>query len=94
MLGIIPGWGGTQRLPRLLGRGRAPELLLSGNQIDAARALELGLVNRVVEPAQLHPTARDLAQELIQFDRVFRSQDALEGFSAFLQKRTAEWSGR
>ncbi len=60
-LGIIPGWGGTQRLPRLIGRTAAIELLLSGDPIDAARALELGLVSRVVEPETLLDAARDIA---------------------------------
>ncbi|MGC2191532.1 MAG: enoyl-CoA hydratase-related protein [Candidatus Dormiibacterota bacterium] len=66
LLGIIPGWGGTQRLPRLVGRGRALELLLTGAQIDANRALELGLVNRVVEPDQLRGAAQELAQRLAE----------------------------
>jgi len=65
-LGIIPGWGGTQRLPRLVGRGRALELLLTGESIDAARALELGLVNRVVEPDQLRMAAQELAARLAE----------------------------
>lgn len=64
LLGIIPGWGGTQRLPRLVGRGRALELLLSGEQVDAKRALELGLVNRVVDPDQLEEAAREVADRL------------------------------
>ena len=64
LLGIIPGWGGTQRLPRLVGRGRALELLLMGDQIDAARALEMGLVNLVVEPERLEAEAQRLAERL------------------------------
>ncbi len=64
LLGIIPGWGGTQRLPRLVGPGRALELLLGGEQIDAERALEWGLVNRVVEPGQLRAAAQELAELL------------------------------
>jgi enoyl-CoA hydratase len=60
-LGIIPGWGGTQRLPRLIGRTAAMELLLTGDPIDSARALELGLVSRVVEPDALLGAARDIA---------------------------------
>ena len=52
-LGIAPGYGGTIRLPRLVGRGRAMELILTGNMIDAAEALRIGLVNRVVAADQL-----------------------------------------
>jgi cyclohexa-1,5-dienecarbonyl-CoA hydratase len=60
-LGIIPGWGGTQRLPRLIGRTAATELLFTGEPIDSARALELGLVSRVVEPEALMDAAREVA---------------------------------
>jgi enoyl-CoA hydratase len=63
-LGIIPGYGGTQRLPRLVGRGPALEILLMGDQIPAADALRLGLVNRVVTPANLMGEARKQAQAL------------------------------
>jgi enoyl-CoA hydratase len=63
-LGLIPGYGGTQRLSRLVGRGRALELLLRGHQIDAAEAHRIGLVDRVVPRAELMPTALGLAVEL------------------------------
>jgi enoyl-CoA hydratase len=63
-LGIIPGYAGTQRLSRLVGRGRALELLLTGDQIPAAEAHRLGLVNRVVPAAELMAEARKLAQVL------------------------------
>jgi enoyl-CoA hydratase len=63
-LGIIPGYAGTQRLARLVGRGRALELLLTGNQIPAAEAHRLGLVNRVVPAADLLTEARKLAATL------------------------------
>ncbi len=57
-LGIIPGYGGTQRLPRLVGRGLATELILTGAQVDAQRAYEIGLVNRVVAGDDLLNEAR------------------------------------
>ena len=52
-LGLVPGYGGTQRLPRLVGRGRALEMLLTGEPIDADEALRIGLVNHVVPQAEL-----------------------------------------
>ena len=63
-LGIIPGYGGTQRLSRLIGRGRALELMLTGDQLTAAEAHRLGLVNRVVTGANLMGEARKLAHAL------------------------------
>src|SRR5712672_520951 len=57
-LGIIPGYGGTQRLPRLVGRGRALELLLSGDPISAAEAHRIGLVNAVVPQSELLPYSK------------------------------------
>ncbi len=63
-LGLIPGYGGTQRLPRLVGRGKALELLLGGQPVAAAEALRIGLVNRVVPAAALMGEARSLAADL------------------------------
>ena len=63
-LGIIPGFGGTQRFPRLVGRSHAMELLFSGDSIDAATALSYGLVSRVVPAEQLMDEARRTAQKL------------------------------
>jgi enoyl-CoA hydratase len=63
-LAIIPGGGGTQRLPRLLGRGKALELILTGARIDAAEARRLGLVERVVPAAEVRQQATALAREL------------------------------
>ncbi len=64
-LGLIPGFGGTQRLPRLVGKGMALELILSGNVIDADEALRIGLVNRVVESNELMSSCQKLAAGMI-----------------------------
>lgn len=63
-LGIIPGYAGSQRLPRLVGKGRALEMLLTGDMVPAARAYEMGLVNRVVAAADLLVEAKKLAATL------------------------------
>ncbi len=63
-LGLIPGYAGTQRLPRLVGRGRAMEMLLTGAPIPAAEAQRIGLVNKVVAAAELLTEARALAARL------------------------------
>jgi enoyl-CoA hydratase len=63
-LGIIPGYGGTQRLPRLVGKGRALELLLTGDAITADEAWRIGLVNRVVPATELMAEVRKVAQAL------------------------------
>jgi enoyl-CoA hydratase len=63
-LGIIPGFGGTQRLPRLIGKGLANELIFSGNIIDAEEACRIGLVNRVVAPENLMAECRALALKI------------------------------
>jgi enoyl-CoA hydratase len=63
-LGIIPGGGGTQRLPRVVGRGKALEMILTGARVPAAEALRLGLVERVVPVAELMQTAADLARTI------------------------------
>jgi enoyl-CoA hydratase len=65
-LGITPGFGGTQRLPRLVGEGMAKELIFSGKIIDAQEALRIGLVNRVVEPEQLMDEVKNLANTIAQ----------------------------
>lgn len=65
LLGIIPGFGGTQRLPRLVGKGIAKELLFSGDQIDAQEAYRIGLVNRVVQPDDLMAETVTLAKKII-----------------------------
>jgi enoyl-CoA hydratase len=63
-IGIIPGYGGTQRLPRLIGKGAALKMILTGEAISAAEALRLGLVDEVVEPDQLLSRAEQIAQTI------------------------------
>jgi enoyl-CoA hydratase / 3-hydroxyacyl-CoA dehydrogenase len=121
-LGIIPGFGGTQRLPRLVGVSKALEMNLTGDAVLGLEAYELGLANAVVPDHELLDTtlawARKLARQAplaVQrvkavsgagdldagieaekegFAAVFRSEDAKEGISAFLGKRSPRWSGR
>ena len=121
-LGIIPGFGGTQRLPRLVGPAKALEMNLVGEAISADEAYEFGLANRVVPDHELLDTALQWARKLggqaplaveqikrvshrgdldegIEaekegFAAVFGSEDAREGISAFLQKRSAKWQGK
>jgi enoyl-CoA hydratase/3-hydroxyacyl-CoA dehydrogenase len=121
-LGIVPGFGGTQRLPRLVGPSKALEMNLVGDAILAEEALEFGLANRVVPDHELFETAlmwahklagqAPVAREQIKrvshmgdldegieaekgaFATAFGSEDAKEGISAFLGKRTPKWSRR
>ncbi len=64
-VGIVPGWGLSQRLSRLIGIGRAKELSFTGNYITAEQALSWGLVNRVTTPEDLMPTCRALAEDML-----------------------------
>lgn len=124
-LGVMPGSGGTQRLPRLIGLARAKELILLGDIIDADTALSFGLVNRVVPRGQAEAAAMELAEtlasrgpvavreaksvldatldgslaagqagELEASERVFSSEDMLEGAAAFIGKRPAVFKNR
>jgi enoyl-CoA hydratase/carnithine racemase len=124
-LGIIPGWGGTQRLPRIVGAAKATELILTGDQITAQQAMQLRLVNMVVPGGEVMRQAKGLAAKIAnksavsvtaaltairagldadlpdglaaerkQFDIVTASDDALEGVSAFLEKREAKFQDK
>jgi enoyl-CoA hydratase len=65
-IGLIPGAGGTQRLPRLVGRGRALDIMLTGRQVDAAEAAAIGLVDRLVDAGAAIAAAEQLAAELLR----------------------------
>jgi enoyl-CoA hydratase/carnithine racemase len=69
-LGITPGAGGTQRLPKLVGMGRAMEMILTGDPISADQALAMGLVNRIAEPDQLLDEVENLAKTLASRPRL------------------------
>lgn len=83
-IGVMPGWGLSQRLSRAIGIFRAKELSLTGNFIDAATAERWGLVNRVVAPAELMPAARQLAEDMLSADpQMLKAYKALidDGFA-------------
>lgn len=123
-LGVMPGSGGTQRLPRVIGIAKAKELILTGEIISAAEAAEIGLVNRVAAegralaetmemaetiaargPIAVREAKRaldlagdvtldeGLARELDASERIFDSEDMMEGAEAFFEKRPPRFSG-
>ncbi len=73
-VGVVPGWGLSQRLPRLIGANRAKELSLTGNYLDAQTACAWGLVNRVVPAADLLPTCIALARDILTTEPVTRGE--------------------
>ncbi len=123
-LGLLPGTGGTQRLPRLIGRGRALELMLTGQPVLPRHAYELGMVDRIVPGDELDgdveqlattiaggaplalraikravhdgvdlPLADGLQRELDELAPLFSSADAIEGMTAFTEKRAPIYKG-
>jgi enoyl-CoA hydratase len=120
-LGLVPGYGGTQRLVHLIGKGKAMELLMTAGMLNAQEALSAGLVNYVTTPEELLPKAKELLQlinskapraiagcikaanavfdekadgyavEVAEFGNAFDTQDRVEGTTAFLEKRKAEF---
>jgi enoyl-CoA hydratase len=80
-VGVLPGWGLSQKLPRLIGISRAKELSLTGNPIGAEQALAWGLVNRVVPPEELLPTCRALAADMLSCDA-----KALRGYKRLIDE--------
>ena len=65
-IGLLPGWGGTQRLPRIIGRGLANEIILTGRNVTAKEALDIGLVNKVVPQKELMNTCFDIANMILK----------------------------
>jgi enoyl-CoA hydratase len=117
-LGIVPGWGGTQRLARVCGVGVAKDLIMTGRLVDAEEALRIGLVSAIADPVldKAVETARELAAksslalalakrlinmspgaldaEADEFGELFSSADAIEGLTAFAEKRAPKFVGR
>lgn len=120
-LGVIPGYGGTQRLPQLVGKGRAMEMIMTAGMIDAKTALEYGLINHVVTQEELLPLAEKLGSKIMRnspraiaaaidainagfkdgvdgykteieaFGNCFGTDEFIEGTTAFLEKRKAQF---
>ncbi|WP_340075983.1 enoyl-CoA hydratase/isomerase family protein [Leptobacterium sp. I13] len=123
-LGVIPGYGGTQRLPQLVGKGRAMEMIMTAGMIDTEKALLYGLINHMVAQEELIPFCKKLAgkiannspvaiakaieavnagfktgingyhAEIQAFGECFGTNDFIEGTTAFLEKRKAEFPGK
>ena len=122
-LGVIPGYGGTQRLPQLIGKGKANEIIFTAGMLKADEALQWGLVNHVVEQAELMSKCEEIAQKILanspmaiaaairsvnagfsdgvngyemeisSFAQCFGSKEFVEGTTAFLEKRKANFRG-
>jgi len=88
-LGIMPGYGGTQRLPRLVGKGVAMQLVLSGDMISAQEAYRIGLVNEVTTPTELIPRAEAISQKIIA-NAPLAVQYAMEAVNKGMEMTLAE----
>jgi enoyl-CoA hydratase len=117
-LGIVPGWGGTQRLARVCGVGVAKDLIFTGRLVDAEEALRIGFVSAIADPVldKALQTAHELAAKSLlalalakrlinmspgaldteadEFGELFSSADAIEGLTAFAEKRPPKFVGR
>jgi len=121
-LGLLPGWGGTQRLPKIIGVGRANELITTGKIINAEEALRIGLVNVVTPQDKLLMSSRKMASTILrngpraiasslhciqeglavpikegmeievqEFSKLFQHDERMEGLTAFIEKRPADF---
>ncbi len=88
-LGLMPGYGGTQRLARIVGVGKASELILTGNQIDAQEAYRIGLVHRVVPSGELIATAEGIARTILSKGQI-AVRMALKALNASLEMPLSE----
>ena len=121
-LGLLPGWGGTQRLPKIIGVGRANELITTGKIINAEEALRIGLANVIYPQDELLSSARKMASTILrngpraiasslhcikeglsvpikegmeieaqEFSKLFQHDERMEGLTAFIEKRPADF---
>ena len=124
LLGILPGWGGTQRLPRLVGTGIANEIITTGRMVKASEAQSIGLVNHVVPSDELMNKCKEIGAQILKngpnaiaqslaciregigksleeglkievdhFSKLFGTEEANEGLSAFVEKRKPNFRG-